>query len=213
MKILVLGANGRTGKHIVSQGLSRGHEIVALVRNPETMQAQDGLTCIKGSPINASDLIAANQGCDAIIVTLNNPRTSDAPWAKPITTDKILTQVSQNIISLGDQRVVYLSAVGVGDSFESSPWIMRFMIRRTNLKYAYEDHNLGEKTFRDSGARWTLVRPVGLSNSTKEKSLIVGTGSEPKPGMMIRRSSVASFMLDCVENNSHLLDTPVISEK
>ena len=144
MKLLVLGASGRTGQSMVSQTLSRGHQVTALVRNPDSITAHDGLTLVKGTPTNAADLAGAEQGNDAILVALNNPRTSDAPWAKPITTDKILTAVAQNITSLGEKRVVFLSAAGVGDSFQSAPWFMRFMIKRTNLSYAYADQNSAE---------------------------------------------------------------------
>lgn len=213
MKLLILGANGRTGKHLVNQALSRGHDVTALVRNPDTLSAQDALTIIKGTPTNAADIAAAEQNTDAILVALNNPRSSDAPWSKPVTTEKILTKVAENIIALGKKRVVFLSAAGVGDSFGTSPWFMRFMIKRTNLSYAYADHNSVEQAFRASEASWTLVRAMGLSNNETEKALIIGTATTPKPGMMIRRSTVARFMLDAVEHNSYVRETPVVSEK
>ncbi|WP_378947826.1 NAD(P)-dependent oxidoreductase [Paracoccus sp. R86501] len=213
MKLLLLGATGRTGKHILERGLSKGHQIVALARDPADLNPRDGLTIVPGTPLNADCLAAAGQGCDAILVALNNPRTSDAPWARPVTTEKILTKVARNIMALGDRRVVFLSAAGVGDSFEFAPWFMRFMIRRTNLRHAYADHNGVEQVFRDAGTRWTLVRAMGLSNADRPKTLIVGTATTPKPGMIVRRSAVADFMLDCAENDSHLQGTPVISER
>lgn len=213
MKLLVLGATGRTGQHIVEQGLAKGHEIIALVRDPAKVTPREGLTLITGTPTDADAVARAAEGTDAILVALNNPRTSDAPWAKPITTDKILTKVAQNITALGGKRVVFLSAAGVGDSFEAAPWFMRFMINKTNMRYAYADHNSTESAFRASDADWTLVRAMGLSNSDKEKTLVVGTATTPKPGMMIRRSAVAGFMLSSVENGSHIHETPVISEK
>jgi len=213
VKFLVLGANGRTGRFIVNQGLARGHQIVGLIRNPDSLQAREGLTIIKGTPTDAESLAAAATDCDAILVALNNPRTSDAPWAKPLTTEKVLTKVAQNIVTLGDKRVIALSAAGVGDSFDSSPWLMRFMIKRTNLSYAYGDHNSVEEVFRSSSARWTLVRAVGLSDSNKEKKLYVKTPNNPKPGMMIRRSPLADFMLDCAENTLYVPETPPLSEK
>lgn len=212
MKLLVMGATGRTGQHIVEQGLAKGHAITALVRDPGKVTPRDGLTVVKGTPTDAADVANAAEGADAILVALNNPRTSDAPWAKPVTTDKILTKVAENIAALGKKRVVFLSAIGVGDSLSNTPWIMRVLIKRTNLKYAYADHNTAEQTFRASDADWTLVRAVGLSNSDKEKSLVVGTPTTPKPGMMVRRSAVAGFMLSAAENGSHIHDTPVVSE-
>ncbi|MFK8033900.1 MAG: NAD(P)-dependent oxidoreductase [Hyphomicrobiales bacterium] len=209
----MLGATGRTGKHIFELGLVKGHEITALVREPSKVTLRDGLTLIKGTPTNALDVTSAAKGVDAILVALNNPRTSDAPWAKPVTKKKILTKVAEYLSSLGKKRVVFLSAIGVGDSFEDTAWFMRFLIRRTSMRFAYEDHNTAEQTFRASGTDWTLVRAKGLSNSEKTKTLIVGTAINPKPGIMIRRSAVANFMLDCAENSKHIHETPVISEK
>lgn len=213
MKLLVLGANGRTGQLIVEKGLARGHQITALVRNPDTVTSRPGLTVVKGTPTDAAALATAADGADAILVALNNPRSSDLPWAKPLTTEKILTKVAENIIALGGKRVVALSAAGVGDSFDSAPWFMRFMIRRTNLAYAYADHNSVEDAYRKSDAHWTLVRAMGLSNGEQEKTLIVGTATTPKPGMMVRRSAVADFMLDCAKKDIYVRETPVISEK
>lgn len=213
MKLLVLGASGRTGKLIVEQGLARGHQITALVRDPDAVAARDGLTLVKGTPTDAAALAAAAAGVDAIVVALNNPRASDAPWAKPLTTEKILTKVAENIAGLGKTRVIFLSAIGVGDSLQDTAWIMRVLIKHTNLGHAYGDHNSAEQVFRASDADWTLVRAMGLSNSDKEKTLIVGTPTSPKPGMMVRRSAVAGFMLDCAETGSHLHETPVVSER
>lgn len=213
MKFLVLGATGRTGQHIVEQGFAKGHEITALVRDPSKVTPRDGLTLVKGTPTDAVAVASAAEGTDAILVALNNPRTSDAPWAKPVTTDKVLTKVAENIVALGKKRVVFLSAIGVGDSFDDTAWFMRFMIKRTNMKYAYNDHNTAEQTFRASQTDWTLVRAMGLSNSDKEKQLIVGTATTPKPGMMVRRSAVAGFMLSAAETGSHIFETPVVSEK
>lgn len=213
MKILVLGASGRTGKLIVAQAISQGHQVTALVRNPASLEAQDGLTIIQGTPTDMTDLATAERGTEAILVALNNPRKSDAPWSKPVTTEKILTPVAKNIIALGGKRVVFLSAIGVGDSLKDTAWFMRFMIQRTNMSYAYADHNSAEQAFRASDASWTLVRAMGLSNSDKEKQLVVGTATTPKPGMMVRRSAVARFMLECAKNGSHIGETPVVSER
>lgn len=213
MKLLVLGASGRTGQHIVEQGLAKGHQITALVRDPNKITPRDGLTLIKGTPTSAADVANAADGTDAILVALNNPRASDAPWAKPLSSEKILTKVAENIAALDKKRVVFLSAIGVGDSLNDTAWFMRVMIKHTNMKYAYGDHNSAEQVFRASDATWTLVRAMGLSNSDTEKSLIVGTATTPKPGMMVRRSAVARFMIDAVENDSHIHETPVISER
>ncbi|HET6463381.1 MAG TPA: NAD(P)H-binding protein, partial [Candidatus Krumholzibacteria bacterium] len=34
MRLLVFGGSGKTGREIVKQGLERGHDVTAFVRNP-----------------------------------------------------------------------------------------------------------------------------------------------------------------------------------
>ena len=38
MKLVVLGANGRTGEHVVTAALAHGHEVVAVLREDAKMR-------------------------------------------------------------------------------------------------------------------------------------------------------------------------------
>jgi uncharacterized protein len=42
MKIIVFGATGNTGRHVLASGLKMGHEMTAFVRNPEKLIEQQG---------------------------------------------------------------------------------------------------------------------------------------------------------------------------
>ncbi|MFP3392335.1 NAD(P)-dependent oxidoreductase [Brevibacillus sp. SIMBA_040] len=42
MKIIVFGATGNTGRRVLAQGVNRGHEMTAFVRNPEKLYEQQG---------------------------------------------------------------------------------------------------------------------------------------------------------------------------
>ena len=48
MKILVLGATGRTGKHVIEEALKKGHKIVAVARDPGKLKKYD-ISVIKGT--------------------------------------------------------------------------------------------------------------------------------------------------------------------
>ena len=74
MKILLLGATGRTGKLILNELLGQRYQINCLVRESEEInEIHKNLTVFKGSPQSLSDLRKAFKGCDAIISALNNP--------------------------------------------------------------------------------------------------------------------------------------------
>ncbi len=43
MNLLVIGSTGRTGKHVLEQGLQRGHAITAFTRRPHELAGLQGL--------------------------------------------------------------------------------------------------------------------------------------------------------------------------
>lgn len=40
MKLIIFGASGKTGRHMVAQTLAAGHEVTAFVRSPEAFSLE-----------------------------------------------------------------------------------------------------------------------------------------------------------------------------
>ncbi|MBX2876477.1 MAG: NAD(P)H-binding protein [Saprospiraceae bacterium] len=218
MKICLLGATGRTGKAVLSQALDRAWEVKALVRDPQKVALQsEKLQLITGNPSNKEDLSKALVDCEAVINTLNISRKSDFPWAKLRTPQRFLSEVASHLIELLPlheiERIVFTTAWGVGDSLAHIPTWFRLLIQHSNIGYAYLDHERQEALFEASDLAWTAVRPVGLTNSEKHKTLMVSINHSPKPKLMISRTRVAQFLLDCLSDSSYIHEKPVISEK
>ncbi len=216
-KILLLGATGRTGRLILDEALARGHHVVALARRPDALPPQAGLTVIGGDPASAADVQRALVGCDAVISALNNNRTSDSPFAKPVSPAGFMSGVMRHVVAaMGTQqvqRVAVLSAAGAGDSFADMPWIFRVLIRKTNLGHTYRDHDEQERLVMNSGLNWTVARPVGLHDGQPKGTLVKTTGRDPKPGMRIARRTVARFLVACLDDPSAVRTAPVLSER
>ena len=71
MKILVSGATGNVGRLVVEQALARGHEVVALARNPQNLQREHpNLTTGAVDILDAQTLKPWLQGVDAVISTV-----------------------------------------------------------------------------------------------------------------------------------------------
>ena len=79
MKILVLGATGRTGYLFTRKALEEGHTVTAYVRNPDRAQALLGahqnLTIIPGTLNDAEQLAAASSGQDVMVSVLGQKAT------------------------------------------------------------------------------------------------------------------------------------------
>lgn len=217
-RILVLGATGRTGQLVVEAALAREISVVALARNPNKITIKsDRLTVIKGSAENRDDVKCAMIGVDAVVSTLNNSRASDLPWAKIINSPTMITDSIRNIVEEMKEnklrRILVMTANGAGETFNYAPFYFKWLITKTNLKVAYNDHNNQEALIKTSGLDWTIVRPVALTNSTSTGELIISYNHRPKPSYFISRSQVARFLIDSLEDKDLHHKCPVISAR
>ncbi|MCB0036714.1 MAG: NAD(P)H-binding protein, partial [Anaerolineales bacterium] len=80
-KIVILGATGRTGYHLVEQALALGYEVVAYVRAPEKLTLQDKkLHIVAGELHEQAKLEAAIQGAVAVVSGLGPvPKAKERP--------------------------------------------------------------------------------------------------------------------------------------
>lgn len=67
MKIALIGATGQVGSPILKELVNRGHQVTAIVRNPEKVQAQVNVTPMKGDVFDREGLTALLKGHDAVI--------------------------------------------------------------------------------------------------------------------------------------------------
>ena len=157
MKILLLGATGRTGKLVVDEALQRGYELNCLVRDPQKIKSvHERLKVFEGSPEKKSDLEASIKNCEAIINVLNVSRNSDFPWSKLRTPPMFLSEVMKNVIELAEnhkvKRIVVCSAWGAAETKNDLPPWFRWFIDNSNIGYTYRDHERQEKLLMKSHA-------------------------------------------------------------
>jgi putative NADH-flavin reductase len=217
MKILILGATGRTGRLIVEEALKQGYDLNVLVRDKNKMPfSSKSIKVYQGTPTRRTDLAAAMQGCNLIISALGIVRASDAPWSKLITAKNFISESIKNVIAEADQqnlkRLITVSAWGVGETKKEIPFWLRWLINYTNLGPVYEEHEKEEKLLVNSTLNWTAVRPVALNDSKKIKTLKVSFNNFPKPSLQISRQSVAKFMVDIIKTDKYDMKSPTISE-
>ena len=67
MRIAVIGATGNIGSRIVSELVSRGHDVTGVVRNPEGKTTEPGVRLVRGNADDPSWAVPAFKGFDAVI--------------------------------------------------------------------------------------------------------------------------------------------------
>lgn len=216
MKLLVMGATGRTGKRVAALALRRGHQVVAIARSPEQLSTLK-LEIIHGTPYDYETVARAIAGCSAVVNVLNVSRTSDNPWAAlrapPDLISRSCAHALRAMEQAGSRRYVALSTVGAGDSWKLLPLVVRLFVEHSNLKAAFDDHTAAEHLLLRSGVDYTIARAPMLSDREDRENesgvLVVKPGERMKSS--ISRQSVADFFLSILEKGHYLRETIHIS--
>ncbi len=200
-RVLVLGATGPTGQHVVAQALRQGHLVTAFVRNPRGLTVgSDRLRVITGQVGDDDPILAsAMRDHDVVISTLG--------VGKSFTSGGLIAHSMPRIIrameSAGVRRLVFMSAFGVGETLRDVPWLPRLFIR-TLLRDIYRDKASGEETLRDSTLDWTLVYPTGLVDRPATGQYRVGVRLSLRGFPTIARADVAAFLLTQVADTTYV---------
>lgn len=216
MRILLLGSTGRTGRLLLSQALLRGHEVRVVVRDRHKITITDPrLFVLQGHPADKACLAKAMEDCNAVISTLNISRYNDFPWTPLRTPKNFLSEVMSQIIALVPEhnisRVIFTSAWGVGETEAELPGWFRWLLKKSNLRYPYADLLKTEELVKRSSLEWTAVRPTVLTNSKKIVAAKVSYPGNKPSSLFISRASVASFILDALEKDLCVGETPTIT--
>ena len=83
-RLLLLGANGPTGRQVVRQALARGHRVLALTRHPEAFPIRDArLEVIAGDATDATVVQDAIAGANAVISVIGASFTRKESQTRP----------------------------------------------------------------------------------------------------------------------------------
>ncbi|MBE9610811.1 NAD(P)-dependent oxidoreductase [Chitinilyticum piscinae] len=77
MKIALIGATGFIGSALLTEALQRGHHLTALVRHPEKLAAQVGLTALASDVFDSTLLASQLQGHDLVLSAFSGHSDSD----------------------------------------------------------------------------------------------------------------------------------------
>ena len=75
MRLLILGGSGRIGSLALARALAGGHEVVAVVRNPQSIALAAGLDIVAGDVRDEPVLRSALRDTKAVVAALG-PRSN-----------------------------------------------------------------------------------------------------------------------------------------
>ncbi len=207
MNIIVFGASGSVGSEIVKQATEKGYHVTAFVRSPEKFPLPENqhLRIYKGDVLNLAGVKNALQNQDAAICALGDGKAG-----------KIRAAGTKNIVEAmehtGIKRLICLSTIGAGDSYESLNFMWKYIMFGLLLKRVLPDHNLQEKYIRESTLDYTIVRPGALTNGPVTNAYKTGlTKDLKKLSLKISRTDVADCMLRQLSGSGYIRKAVSIS--
>lgn len=201
MKLTVFGATGKVGRHVIEQALAQGHEVTALARTPEKLGTLgQGIRVVKGDVLDPAPVEQAIEGSDVVICALGMPLMNK---------DGLRAKGTRNIVDAmertGVRRLVCLSGLGAGDSWNTLPFHYRYLIFPLLMRRVFADHECQESHVTGSPLDWILVRPGNFVEGPHTGTYRHGFTADDEPSKLrISHADVADFMLHQVADNSYL---------
>ncbi len=208
MKLLVLGATGKTGRHVVTQALGAGHDVTILARDRSRADVRhERLRVIDGDVKNNAALGEAMRGQDAVISAIGRGMSFKSEHLIEQSVPGILVTMQTH----GIKRLMFLSAMGVGDTYRDAP-VMAKLFFRTLLRGIYADKAVGDRMIRNSALDWTILQPVQLNDGPLTKTYRVGERLAMSGMPQVSRADTAHFILDRLNDSSTIGKTLILAD-
>ncbi|MFE4825055.1 NAD(P)-dependent oxidoreductase [Streptomyces sp. NPDC056704] len=208
MNILILGATGPTGRHVVDLALAAGDTVTVLARRPEALaDLADQVNVVAGDATSHRDVAKAMIGQDAVISALGRSTSVRA--------DDLFTRAAAAVIAAAEEqgvsRLVWMSSFGVGATYKSASAVQKTMYC-TFLRNIYANKELSENAIRSSGLDWTLVYPTLLTKGPAKGTYRADDRLPMKGNPKISRADAAAFMHKAAHSSEWIHRDAVITD-
>lgn len=153
MKVLVAGANGQVGQHIVRLLAERDHRVQAMIRNQDQAQR---LRELGGEPVVADlegDVSHTVEGSDAVIFSAGGGPGSGAEKKETVDYGGA-SKLIQAAIEHGVNRYLMVSTVGAQDPENANEKMQPYLRAKARA----------DEELEHSGLDYTIVRPGPLTD-------------------------------------------------
>ena len=190
MKIIIFGASGSVGRHLVQQALEKGYELTAFTRNAANITKQhSNVRIVEGDVLDANAVEAAVSGQEAVFCVIGAGRNATLRSAG---TDQIINAMERT----GVNRLICQTSLGVGDSYGTLNFFWKHIMFGLLLRGAFKDHGRQEALVMDSDLDWTIVRPGAFTDGAQTGEYQFGFSANRKGlALKISRADVAHFLL------------------
>lgn len=200
MRILVPGATGMVGGHVIEQALARGHEVIAAARTSERITLRHPrLTPAQVDILDPEAVDPLLEGVDAVVSTVGIG-TSKTPTA-------LYSAGTRNLLAAmerhGVERIVVISSEAAEHWAHQGPlklWIVLPLLQKF-LGATYDDMRRMDIALWESRAQWTTIRAPYIRPTAAKEHYRKSTERALPRGWSITAPDMATALLDVAERD------------
>ena len=208
MKLLIFGATGSIGRHLVEQALEQGHTVTAFARHPTKLDIQSvNLKLVLGDALDFPSVQRAVLGQEAVLCSLGSGQQRQG---------NLRSQGTRNIVCAMEQanvrRLVCQTTLGAGDSYGNLNFFWQYLMFGILLREVLADHERQEQSVKQSQLDWIIVRPAAFTDGLPTGAYRHGFPvTDKRLKLKIARADVADFMVKQLTDDAYLHKTPGLS--
>lgn len=193
-KIAVYGASGMIGSRVVTEALTRGHEVVGITRSGGELPAE--AQAVQGDAGDTGLTKRIADEADVVVSAIGPSRTGGDQR-------EYLAQLRNLVETLGSARLIVVGGAGslivenggrlVDQPYFADTYKAEALIGAEALDYL---RGLGE------GVEWTYFSPAPIIQPG-ERTGVYATGIDSPAGQTISAEDYAVALVDEVERNAH----------
>ena len=205
MKIALIGATGFVGSAILKEALDRGHEVAAIVRNPDKLTPHAKLHPKRGDVYNEDEVARLVAGHDAVISAFNPGWTNPDIYNQQV---KGTRAIISGVKKAGVKRLLFVGGAG---SLEIKPSVQS--VDTPEFPKEWKQGSLATREAlnmlrKESGLEWSFLYPsADLSPGQRTGKFRLGTDQmlkDAKGESRISTQDYAMAMINEVENPKHI---------
>ena len=205
MKVALIGASGFVGSAILHEALNRGHQVTAIVREPEKLSPLKNLVARKGDIYKQDEVAGLVAALEAVISAFN------PGWKNPDIYNQQVNGTRAIIEGVKKSGVKRLLFVGGAGSLEVKPGVQSVDLPQFPAEYkqgALATREAFNMLRREPSLEWSFLSPsADLSPGQRTGKFRLGTDQLLKDADGKSRISVEDYavaMIDEVEKPAHV---------
>jgi putative NADH-flavin reductase len=211
-RLLVFGATGATGKHVVRIGLERGLMVRAFVRTPsklpDALRSNPNLEVVEGDVTDAAAIDRAVAGADFIVCTTGNAQASQQGLVMATFVRAVVASMRKH----GVRRLLYQAGTFSHPPGRPSPPVVRMLraiigpLTAHSGMFRDNDEIMRFLTAEAQDLEWFVPRPGIIREQPSRGTLRV----VERPGQTLTFADLAAFNVEHVQSGTPPRECPYL---